>query len=93
MTPILDVGRRKILTVEGVTRSGGRLSPLQQAFVDADALQCGYCTPGFLMSAAALLRHTPKPTQEEIAAALNGNLCRCGSQPHIVAAIAKRVGR
>jgi carbon-monoxide dehydrogenase small subunit len=67
---------RRVTTVEGLAR-GAELHPLQQAFVELGAAQCGYCTPGFLMSAAALLHHNHSPTRGEIAHALSGNLCRC----------------
>jgi aerobic-type carbon monoxide dehydrogenase small subunit (CoxS/CutS family) len=67
---------RAITTVEGMSRAG-RLHPLQQAFVELGAAQCGYCTPGFLLVAEALLRRTPAPTRHQIAEALAGNLCRC----------------
>lgn len=67
---------RDVTTVEGIA-SGGALHPLQQAFADLGAAQCGYCTPGFLLVAEALLRRTPSPSRPEIAEALAGNLCRC----------------
>ena len=73
----------KIETVEGLA-AGGELTPLQQAFSDHHALQCGYCTPGMLMSATALLRQTPKPSQDEIKKALQGNICRCTGYWNIV---------
>ena len=72
----LECEGRPIVTVEGLAREG-RLSPLQQAFADLGAAQCGYCTPGFLLAADALLQATPRPTRREIAEALAGNLCRC----------------
>ena len=77
---------RDVLTVEGL---GGpdALHPLQRAFVDRHAVQCGYCTPGMLLSAAALLRHTPRPTRDEIRVALAGNLCRCTGYTQIVDAV------
>jgi len=67
---------REVVTVEGMAQ-GGRLHPLQQAFAELGAAQCGYCTPGFLLAAEALLQSQPRPTREEIASALAGNLCRC----------------
>jgi aerobic-type carbon monoxide dehydrogenase small subunit (CoxS/CutS family) len=76
-----------ITTIEGL-EVGGVLHPVQQAFLDAEALQCGYCTPGMVMSAVALLKTTPHPTRERIASAMNGNVCRCGTYPRIVDAIA-----
>ncbi len=78
---------RTVTTVEGLAQEG-KLSPLQQAFIDKDAYQCGYCTPGFLMSAAALLQKNPSPTAEEIRAGISGNLCRCGNYQKIIEAVA-----
>lgn len=75
-----------IETVESLDKSG-RLHPLQEAFVEHAAIQCGYCTPGMLMSALALLRENPEPTREEIACAISGNLCRCTGYHQIIAAI------
>lgn len=75
-----------VSTVEGLAANGS-LTALQQAFITHDAAQCGYCTPGQLMSAAPLLERTPHPTDDEIIAAMSGNLCRCGTYPKIVAAI------
>lgn len=75
-----------IETVEGLARDG-QLSPLQDAFVEHAALQCGFCTPGFLMSATALLRENPNPAREEIIRAISGNLCRCTGYVRIVEAI------
>ncbi len=76
----------EILTVEGLT-SEGNLSPLQQAFVEHNAVQCGFCTPGMLMSAYALLQRNPKPTDEQIKQALAGNLCRCTGYVRIIRAV------
>jgi aerobic-type carbon monoxide dehydrogenase small subunit (CoxS/CutS family) len=75
-----------VTTIEGLERDG-RLHPVQQAFLDREALQCGYCTPGMILSAVALLRGTPHPTRERIVSAMNGNICRCGTYPRIVDAI------
>lgn len=80
-----------ITTVEGLSR-GGELSPLQRAFVDHAALQCGFCTPGFLMSATALLDENPKPTREEIVKAISSNLCRCTGYIRIIEAIEDAAG-
>jgi aerobic-type carbon monoxide dehydrogenase small subunit (CoxS/CutS family) len=80
-----------ITTIEGLSQ-GGELTPLQKAFVEKDALQCGYCTPGFVMSATALLANNPSPTPGEIKHACAGNLCRCGTHPHIVAAVLQAAG-
>lgn len=76
----------RITTVEGLAKDGA-LTPLQQSFVDLAALQCGFCTPGFLMSATALLDENPRPSREEIISAISGNLCRCTGYARIVEAI------
>jgi aerobic carbon-monoxide dehydrogenase small subunit len=81
----------KIETVEGLA-SDGELTPLQQAFSDHHALQCGYCTPGMLMSATALLRRNPRPSDDEIRKAIQGNLCRCTGYVNIVEAIKAAAG-
>jgi aerobic-type carbon monoxide dehydrogenase small subunit (CoxS/CutS family) len=77
---------KKVLTIEGLSQDG-RLVPVQQAFLDEEAFQCGYCTPGMIMSAHALLADNPQPSEEEIKQRMNGNVCRCGTYPRIVAAI------
>ena len=77
---------KEILTIEGLGGSEG-LHPLQSAFVEHDALQCGYCTPGQIMSAVGLLRENPSPSEQEIRDLMSGNICRCGAYPNIVAAI------
>lgn len=77
---------REVLTVEGLA-GDGQLSPLQEAFVEHNAVQCGFCTPGMLVSATALLRRNPDPTEEEIKEALVGNLCRCTGYVRIVEAV------
>ena len=76
----------EVLTVEGL-EINGKLDPLQQAFIDCNAVQCGFCTPGMLMSAKALLIHNPYPTREEIKTALEGNLCRCTGYEQIIEAV------
>ena len=76
----------EVVTVEGLAAEGG-LTPLQQAFIDRNAIQCGFCTPGMLMSATALLARSPRPTEEEIREALLGNLCRCTGYVRIIEAI------
>src|SRR6059036_2535015 len=86
---------REITTVEGLA-DGGRLHPLQQAFVELGAAQCGYCTPGILLTAMALLAERPSPTREEVREALAGNLCRCTGYTKILDAVelaALRMGR
>jgi CO/xanthine dehydrogenase Mo-binding subunit/aerobic-type carbon monoxide dehydrogenase small subunit (CoxS/CutS family) len=86
LTPLEKVAGRRIVTIEGLS-DGEALHPLQQSFVDHDAVQCGFCTPGMLLSAAALLRREPDPSLAEIAEALEGNLCRCTGYAKIVAAV------
>ena len=81
-----EVEGRNVLTVEGLA-DGGKLHPLQQKFLEFAALQCGICTPGFLVAAKALLDHNPKPTEEEIRFGLAGNLCRCTGYDKIVRAV------
>lgn len=76
----------EITTIEGMAQ-GGKLHPLQQAFYDQHGLQCGYCTPGMIMSAHALLQHNPNPSEEEIRFGLSGNLCRCTGYQNIVKAV------
>jgi aerobic-type carbon monoxide dehydrogenase small subunit (CoxS/CutS family) len=78
---------RSVLTVEGLAREGEALHPLQRAFHERHALQCGFCTPGFLMSAEALLRERPDPSEREVREALAGNLCRCTGYEGIVEAV------
>ncbi len=87
----IEAQGHEITTVEGLARDG-KLSAVQQAFVDRDALQCGYCTPGFIMSVTALLKWNPKPTAAEAIHACSGNLCRCGTHPHILQAALQAAG-
>jgi xanthine dehydrogenase YagT iron-sulfur-binding subunit len=87
----IEAQGQKITTVEGLAKDG-KLSRVQQAFIERDALQCGYCTPGFMMSVTALLDKNPKPTLDDIRHACSGNLCRCGTQPHILQAARKAAG-
>ena len=77
---------KHVTTVEGL-KSNGMLHPLQQAFIDEGAVQCGFCTPGMLITAAAFLKETPKPTEEEVREALIGNLCRCTGYARIIRAV------
>ncbi len=86
LVPALKAQGRHVVTVEGLA-SGGELDPLQKAFIECGAVQCGYCTPGMLMSARALLDTNPDPTEEEIREAISGNLCRCTGYVKIVEAI------
>jgi xanthine dehydrogenase YagT iron-sulfur-binding subunit len=83
MTLAIDVGDRKITTIEGLAPSPEELHPVQAAFVEHDGLQCGFCTPGMIMSCAALLKRNPHPTQKDVRDAVSGNLCRCGTYPHV----------
>jgi aerobic carbon-monoxide dehydrogenase small subunit len=76
---------RDVLTIERLTAEGG-LHPLQESFIEHDALQCGYCTPGMILSLKALLDKNPRPTEEDIRTAIDGNLCRCGSIPNVLKA-------
>jgi carbon-monoxide dehydrogenase small subunit len=86
VTAIGDVEGKHVLTIEGLERDG-RLHPVQEAFVKHDAFQCGYCTPGMIMSAYALLAKNPKATRADIINHMDGNLCRCGAHVRIVSAI------
>jgi nicotinate dehydrogenase subunit A len=87
IAPVGQLEGAQITTLEGLIGPGGRLHRLQQAFLDEQAGQCAYCIPGMVMSAAALLKAKPKPTEAEIRQALNGNLCRCGSHDRILHAV------
>jgi aerobic-type carbon monoxide dehydrogenase small subunit (CoxS/CutS family) len=87
----LQADGREITTVEGLA-SGGELHPLQQAFLNAGGVQCGFCTPGMLISATALLRENPTPTEDEVRLALAGNLCRCTGYQKIVTAVLSAAG-
>jgi len=81
-----SVANARITTIEGLERDG-MLTPVQQAFLEEEALQCGYCTSGMIVSATALLRERPQPSEQQIVEFMNGNICRCGTYPRIVAAI------
>jgi xanthine dehydrogenase YagT iron-sulfur-binding subunit len=86
MTLALDARGREIVTIEGLPRNGA-LHPVQQAFVDHDAMQCGFCTPGMIMSCAALVERQPDCSLDDVKAAISGHLCRCGAYPNIFAAV------
>jgi isoquinoline 1-oxidoreductase alpha subunit len=86
-TPISEADGRKITTIEGLATPEGKLHPLQQAWIDEQVPQCGYCQSGQLMSAVALLRDSPNPSDAEIDAAMSGNICRCGAYGRIRKAI------
>ena len=85
-TPVKDVRGAKIVTIEGLAQNGN-LHPIQQAFIDHDAMQCGFCTSGMILKAVDFLADNPQPTQDEIISAMNDNLCRCGSHTRIVRAV------
>ncbi len=82
MTFAMDVGERKVTTIEGLARDGN-LHPIQEAFIEHDASQCGYCTPGMIMSTAHLLSQNPDPSLDDVKNATRGNYCRCGTYPHV----------
>jgi aerobic-type carbon monoxide dehydrogenase small subunit (CoxS/CutS family) len=88
VTKLGTVATREITTIEGLANDG-KLHPLQQAFLDAGAMQCGYCTCGMIMTGVALLREHPHPSREDIVEFMDGNICRCGTYPRIIAAIGK----
>jgi aerobic-type carbon monoxide dehydrogenase small subunit (CoxS/CutS family) len=85
-TPLKSVEGKKVLTIEGLEKNG-RLHPLQEAFMKHDALQCGYCTPGMILTAYSLLQSKRRPGEKDILDALEGNLCRCGAHQRIVTAV------
>jgi aerobic-type carbon monoxide dehydrogenase small subunit (CoxS/CutS family) len=87
----IDSQNAKISTIEGLAQAG-KLSPVQEAFIDQDALMCGFCTPGFIMSITALLKKNPKPTAQDVRHACSGNLCRCGTYPRVMQAALKAAG-
>jgi aerobic-type carbon monoxide dehydrogenase small subunit (CoxS/CutS family) len=91
-TPVSTAADTEIQTIEGLAKDG-KLHPLQEAFLKHDALQCGYCTCGMIMSALALLSRDPDPSREDIVRFMNGNICRCGAYPRIVAAIQEAAQR
>jgi aerobic-type carbon monoxide dehydrogenase small subunit (CoxS/CutS family) len=81
----VDVGHCAVTTIEGLAQ-GDTLHPVQQAFIDHDALQCGYCTPGMVLSCAALIARNPHPGADDVKVAISGHYCRCGTYPHVIAA-------
>jgi len=85
-TPLESVAGKVVLTIEGLGLSD-QLHPMQEAFLSHHAFQCGFCTPGMILSAYALLKKTPKPDRQQVAEALDGNLCRCGAHVRILAAV------
>ena len=86
LVPLKDVEGKEVVTIEGLAKNG-LLDPVQKAFIEHDALQCGFCTPGMIVQTAGLLRKNPKPSRAEILAAMEHNLCRCGAHTRIVSAI------
>jgi aerobic-type carbon monoxide dehydrogenase small subunit (CoxS/CutS family) len=87
--PAFEVEGKSVVTIEGLRGTKNELSPLQEAFVEQGAIQCGFCTPGMILSAKALLDANPDPTEEEIREALSGNLCRCTGYVQIIEAVKK----
>ena len=92
MTLAIDVGNRKIRTIEGIAQND-HLHPVQQAFIECDGMQCGFCTPGMVMSCVSLLERNPKPTEQQVKDAIAGNLCRCGTYPKVIEAVTKASNR
>jgi aerobic-type carbon monoxide dehydrogenase small subunit (CoxS/CutS family) len=86
ITPVGNVGARPVVTIEGLERNG-TLHPVQAAFLAETALQCGYCTAGIIMSTVGLLNRQPSPSDDEVRRALEGNICRCGTYPRVIAAV------
>jgi nicotinate dehydrogenase subunit A len=86
ITPVGSVRGKSVVTIEGLAKNG-KLHPVQQAFIDHDALQCGFCTPGMILTAVDLLRRSPSPSRDEIIEALDRNLCRCGAHKRIIGAV------
>jgi aerobic-type carbon monoxide dehydrogenase small subunit (CoxS/CutS family) len=84
--PVAEVAGKKVITIEGLEKDG-KLHPLQKAFVEHDALQCGYCTPGMIMNATGLLLKNPSPSHQEIIAGMEDNYCRCGAHVRIIQAV------
>jgi aerobic-type carbon monoxide dehydrogenase small subunit (CoxS/CutS family) len=81
-----DVANKNVATIEGLAKDG-KLHPVQKAFMEHDALQCGFCTPGMILAAASLLRRNPQPTRAQIISGMEDNFCRCGAHPRIIEAI------
>ena len=86
ITPVGSVEGKEVTTIEDLEKNG-KLHPVQEAFLTVDAFQCSYCASGMIMSAVALLKNNPAPTDDAIVKAMNGNICRCGTYPYIVKAI------
>ena len=92
LTSVADAAGKKITTIEGLAKDG-KLHPVQEAFLAEGAMQCGYCTPGMIMTTVALLESKPHPSDEEILEWVNGNLCRCNGYPKILQAIHRAAGK
>jgi carbon-monoxide dehydrogenase small subunit len=92
VTPITQADKKSITTIEGLAK-GDALHPVQEAFLAEGAMQCGYCTPGMIMTTVGLLEQNPNPTDEEIVAAMNGNICRCNGYTKIMNAIRRAARR
>jgi aerobic-type carbon monoxide dehydrogenase small subunit (CoxS/CutS family) len=88
----IDAQSHEITTIEGLAKDG-KLTPVQEAFIECDALMCGFCTPGFVLATTALLAENPKPSEEQVRHACSGNICRCGTYPHILKAALKASGQ
>ena len=93
ITLAVQANGREVTTIEGVEGADGTLHPIQQAFIDHGAIQCGFCTPGMVLSAKALLHENPRPTEMEVKQAIAGNLCRCTGYQKIVEAILSAAGK
>lgn len=91
MTLAVECDGKNITTIEGLAGSGGKLHPIQQAFVEKHGMQCGFCTPGTIMSVESLLEENPAPTAKDILEAISGNLCRCGNYDNIVSSVERAV--
>jgi aerobic-type carbon monoxide dehydrogenase small subunit (CoxS/CutS family) len=91
ITPVGAVGNKSVTTIEGLEKDG-RLHPVQQAFLDVGAFQCAYCTSGMVMAGVALLSTNPHPSEEQIVGFYDGNICRCGTYPRIIAAVRRASG-
>jgi carbon-monoxide dehydrogenase small subunit len=92
VTPVVLADKKAVTTIEGLSREDS-LHPLQEAFLAEGAMQCGYCTPGMILTAVALLEKNPHPTDAEIADAMNGNICRCNGYPKILKAVRRAAGK
>lgn len=90
--PAAAASNREVTTVEALARGSGELSALQQSFIEAGAVQCGFCTPGFLMTLTALLAENPAPTEAEVRDAVSGNICRCTGYQDIISAVSRVTG-